>query len=89
MQVDETIQQTEAIVRFAQEVDRRLAEFGVNGASELVALHRQLKDALAQIEIAELDTAARDTALIVERLHALGAELTHLCTLKAAFEIPH
>ena len=89
MQVDETIQQAEAIVRFAQEVDRRLAEFGVNGASDLVSLYHQLTDALARVELTEIEWAARETAFLVDRLRTLGDELTHLTSLKAAFEARH
>ena len=89
MQVDETIQQTEAILRFAQEVDRRLAEFGLNGASELVLLHRQIVEALEQIDLAELERAFQETAGLVQRLRTLDAELGHLGALKAALEVPH
>jgi len=89
MRVDETIQQAEAIVRFAQEVDRRLAEHGVNGASEVVTLYRQLADAMARIEIAELEWAFREIAGLVQRLRTLEDELGHLLALKAAFEARH
>lgn len=89
MRVDETIQQAEAIVRFAQEVDRRLAEFGVNGASDLVTLYRQLVDALARVELTEIEWASRETAALVLRLRTLGDELEHLISLKATFEARH
>lgn len=89
MRVDETVQQAEALVRFVQEVDRRLAEFGVNGAAELVSLYRQLADALARIELAEIDWALREVASLVDRLRTLEGELGHLVALKAAFEVRH
>jgi hypothetical protein len=89
MQVDQTIQQTEAIVRFTQEVDRRLAECGIAGARELLSLFGQLRQALGRIESAELDWASRETERLQERLRALGTELQHLSALKAAFEVPH
>ena len=64
MRVDETIQQAEAIVRFAQEVDRRLAEFGVNGASDLVALLPSARRRpRAAIELTEIEWASRETAV--------------------------
>ena len=89
MQVDQTIQQAEAIVRFTQEVDRRLAECGIAGTRELLSLFAQLRDAVGRIEGAELEWAARETARLEERLRTLGTELQHLSALKAAFATPH
>jgi hypothetical protein len=89
MHVDQTIQQAEAIVRFTQEVDRRLAECGIAGTRELLSLFAQLRDAVGRIESAELDWATRETARLEERLRALGTELQHLSALKAAFATPH
>jgi hypothetical protein len=89
MQVDQTIQQAEAIFRFTQEVDRRLAECGISGTSELLALFHQLREALARVDHAELDWASQETMRLEQRLHELRAELQHLCALKSALEIPH
>ena len=89
MQVDQTIQQAEAIVRFTQEVDRRLAECGIAGTGELLSLFAQLRAAVGRIEGAELEWAARETARLEERLRTLGTELQHLSALKAAFATPH
>ena len=89
MQVDQTIQQAEAIVRFTQEVDRRLAECGIAGTRELLSLFAQLREAVGRIEGAELEWATRETARLEERLRTLGTELQHLSALKAAFATPH
>jgi hypothetical protein len=89
MQVDQTIQQAEAIFRFTQEVDRRLAECGIAGAGELLALFAQLREAVDRLDRAELEWAAHEAARLEERLRALGTELQHLSTLKTAFETPH
>jgi hypothetical protein len=89
MQVDQTIQQAEAIVRFTQEVDRRLAECGIAGTRELLSLFAQLREAVGRIEGAELEWATRETARLEERLRTLGTELKHLSALKAAFATPH
>jgi hypothetical protein len=89
MQVDQTIQQAEAIFRFTQEVDRRLAECGIAGAGELLSRFAQLRQALDRIERAELERATREAARLEERLRALGTELQHLSALKTAFEAPH
>jgi hypothetical protein len=89
MQVDQTIQQVEAIFRFTQEVDRRLAECGIAGSAELLNIYRQLKDALGHVPRSELEWALSESARLEQRLQALGGELRHLCALKAAFEAPH
>lgn len=89
MQVDQTIQQVEAIVRFTEEVDRRLAECGVGGRHELLERFAQLRQALGRLDGAELDWARRETARLEERLRAFGTELQHLSALKTALESPH
>jgi hypothetical protein len=89
MRIDESIQQAEAIFRFTQEVDRRLAECGVNGTAELLAIYRQLHDTLSRLALPELEWALEESVRLEQRLQTLGAELRHLCALKAAFEVPH
>lgn len=89
MHVDQTIQQVEAIVRFTQEVDRRLAECGVAGRRQLLDGFAQLRQALGRIDGAELAWVRRETTRLEERLRTLGSELQHLGALKAALESPH
>jgi len=89
MHLEETIQQAEAIFRLTQEVDRRLAECGINVSTELLAIYRQLRAALDRVPLPELEWARQETQRLEERLQALGGELEHLCALKAAFQVPH
>jgi lipase chaperone LimK len=89
MRVDETIQQAEAVVRFTQEVDRRLAECGIGGAAELLAIYRQLRDTLAKLPLPELEWALEESVRLEQRLQALATEIRHLCALKAAFGVQH
>lgn len=89
MRVDQTIQQAEAIVRFAQEVDRRLAEFGIGGAAELIEIYHQMLDALARVEVAELERAAQETRRLQEHLERLGSALGEVSSLKAVFGVQH
>jgi len=89
MQVDQTIQQTEAIVRFTEEVDRRLAEHGFDGAGELLTLYHQLREALGGLDLAELEWAFQETVHLERRLQDLGTELQHLSALKTSFEAQH
>jgi hypothetical protein len=89
MEIDETIRQTEAVVRFAEEVDRRLAEFGVNGAAELVAMYQQLARGVGVIDLAELERALHEIQALLARMRSLEADLARLIALKIAFEVPH
>jgi len=89
MGIDETIRQTEAIVRFTEEVDRRLAEFGVNGAAELVAMYQQLARGMGVIDLAELERALHEIQALVARMRSLEVDLARLIALKIAFEVPH
>ncbi len=89
MGIDETIRQTEAIVRFAEEVDRRLAEFGVNGAAELVGLYQQLAEGVRAIDLAELERALHEIDALVARMQSLAGDLGRLIALKHAFEVQH
>jgi hypothetical protein len=89
MQVEQAIQQAEAVFRFTQEVDRRLAEHGIASTSELILLWRQLRDALDRLSLPELDWASQEAARLQERLRELGGELAHLTALKTAFEVSH
>lgn len=89
MGIDETIRQTEAVVRFAEEVDRRLAEFGVDGAAELVALYQQLARGVRAIDLAELEQALHEIDSLMARMQSLAADLGRLIALKNAFEVQH
>jgi len=89
MHVEQAIQQAEAVVRFTQEVDRRLAEHGIAGTGGLIVLWRQLRDALERLSLPELDWASQEAARLQERLREVERELGHLTALKSAFEVSH
>ncbi|HEY8517528.1 MAG TPA: hypothetical protein VIS07_18615 [Candidatus Binatia bacterium] len=89
IQVEQTIQQVEAIFRFNQEVGRRFAECGIASTGELLKLYEELREALARISLPELEWARQEAIRLQKRLNELGDELQHLCALKAAFEIRH
>jgi hypothetical protein len=89
MHLEETIQQAESIFRFTQEVDRRLAECGINGSSELLDMYRQLSAALTHVPLPELEWALQEARRLEKRLQTLAEELSHLCALKTAFAVPH
>ena len=89
MQLDQTMQQAESIVRFAEEVDRRLAECGIGGTGELLVIYRQLREALGQVSFTDLEWAAQEIGRLQKRLRDLGIELDHLSALKATFAVQH
>jgi len=89
MEVDETVQQAQAIFRFADEVNRRLAEHGISGIEDLLSLYAQFKRALGTLGQSELEWAASEADRLMNRLKQIGSELEHLRTLKAEFEVRH
>ncbi len=89
MQVEHAIQQAEAVFRFTQEVDRRLAECGISGTAELLTLWRQLHDALEYLTLAEIDWAGMEAEQLCERLRLVGRTIDHLTALKTALEVRH
>lgn len=89
MQVEHAIQRAEAVFRFTQEVDRRLAECGLSGTGELLSLWRRLHHALAPLTLAEIDRASTEAGRLRERLDQLGRAIDHLAALKTALEVRH
>ncbi|HYC22195.1 MAG TPA: hypothetical protein VEI94_05805 [Candidatus Bathyarchaeia archaeon] len=89
MEVDETVQQAQAIFRFADEVNRRLAEHGISGIEDLLSLYAQFKRALGTLGQSELEWAASEADRLMNRLKQICSELEHLRTLKAEFEVRH
>lgn len=88
-QVDQAVQQAEAIFRFKEEVDRRLAEHGIAGMADLVRIYDQFRDALGRLEIRELDWASSEASHLSKALDRICQQLAHLSALKAALEVQH
>ncbi len=89
MHVEETVRLAEAIFRFTEEVDRRLAEHGIAGVDDLLRLYGQLRQALDRVNARELEWASGEAARLARRLEEVGGELHHLSALKTALEVPH
>ncbi len=87
--VDQAVQQAEAIFRFTEEVDRRLAEHGIAGMTDLVRMYGQFRDALGQLELRELEWASAEAARLSKSLDQICTELAHLSALKASLEVQH
>jgi len=87
--MEEMLRQTDQIVSFANEINRRMAEAGVTGVEGLVHLYDQLRAALGKISTQEIEWAQAEVGRVVEQLKKLSAELSHLAALKNALLTGH
>jgi hypothetical protein len=87
--MEEMVRQTDQLINFTREINRRMSESGVSGVEGLVALYDQLRAALAKVSAQELDWAQGEVDRVLESLRRLSAELAHLAALKAALETGH
>ena len=87
--MEEMVRQTDQLINFTREINRRIAESGVSGVEGLVALYDQLRNALAKVSTQELDWAQSEVNRVLESLKRLSDELTHLAALKAALQTGH
>jgi hypothetical protein len=87
--MEEMVRQTDQLINFTREINRRMAESGVSSVEGLVALYDQLRSALAKVSPQELEWAQAEVNRVLESLKRLSAELTHLAALKAALETGH
>ncbi len=89
MEVEDTVRQAEAIFRFSEEIDRRLAEHGIAGIADLLRSYGEIRIALERLEAPELEWARREALQLSSRLAHLASELQRLSTLKNALEMQH
>ncbi len=87
--MEEMLRQTDQIINFTREVNRRIAESGISGVEGLVGLYDQLRGALAKVSGQELEWAQVEVTRVLEQLKRLSDELGHLAALKAALETGH
>ncbi|HZP43627.1 MAG TPA: hypothetical protein VFD84_19235 [Candidatus Binatia bacterium] len=87
--MEEMVRQTDQIINFTREVNRRIAESGLTGIDGLVAAYDQLRSALAKVSPQELEWAQGEVNRVLESLKRLSDELNHLSALKAALETGH
>ena len=87
--MEEMVRQTDQLINFTREINRRMSESGVAGVEGLVGLYDQLRTALAKVSVQELEWAQDEVARVLESLMRLSEELTHLAPLKSALEHGH
>lgn len=83
------VRQTDQLINFTREINRRIAESGISGVEGLVAAYDQLRSALAKVSPQELEWAQGEVTRILGTLKRLSDELTRLASLKAALETGH
>ena len=87
--MEEMVRQTDQLINFTREINRRITESGITGIDGLVALYDQLRMALSKVSTQELDWAQGEVTRVLESLKRLSDELKHLAALKAALETGH
>jgi len=87
--MEEMVRQTDQLINFTREINRRISESGISGVEGLVALYDQLRAALGKVNQNELEWAQGEVNRVLESLKRLSEELNHLAALKAALETGH
>ena len=87
--MEEMVRQTDQLINFTREVNRRIADSGISGVEGMVALYDQLRSALAKVTPQELEWAQGEVTRVLETLRRLSEELAHLAALKAAVDKGH
>ena len=87
--MEDMVRQTDQLINFTREINRRIADSGISGVDGLVSLYEQLRGALAKVSPQELEWAQGEVNRVLESLRRLSEELQHLSTLKAALETGH
>jgi len=87
--MEEMLRQTDQIINFTNEINRRMAESGISGVEGLVGLYDQLRGALAKVSHQEIQWAQDEVSRVIDQLRRLADELGHLAALKSALETGH
>ena len=87
--MEEMVRQTDQLINFTREVNRRIADSGISGVEGMVALYDQLRSALAKVTAQELEWAQGEVTRVLETLRRLLEELAHLAALKAVLDKGH
>ena len=87
--MDEMVRQTDQLITFTREINRRIGESGISGVEGLVAVYDQLRGALSKVTAQELEWAQGEVTRVLESLKRLSDELSHLAALKTALETGH
>ena len=81
--LDELRRQSDEVTRLYEELDRRVAETGMDGIVGLLTLTHHVEAALDAVSSTELAIARTELRALLERLVRIDAELHRLRALKA------
>lgn len=76
--------EADQLVRLYGEMVRRLANRGIRGVDELVALHQQIRGAVETIAGQEIDSALLQISTLLDRLRLIARCLATLAEMKDA-----
>ena len=76
--------EADQLVRLYGEMVRRLANRGIRGVEELVALHEQIRAAVETIAGQEIDSALLQISTLLDRLRLISRCLVTLGEMKGA-----
>ncbi len=83
---DQMRRQTEDVVRYYGELNRRFAGSGVDGIPRLLELSQQIEAAMNAVGAQELEWLGTEIKQLLDRLVQMDAQLQRLRDLKAALE---
>lgn len=80
--VEQLRRQTEDVVRYYGEIDRRVANAGMDGIAGLLTVSQHVESALAVVGSQELEWIVREIRALLERLVRTDSQLRQLRALK-------
>jgi hypothetical protein len=84
--LDDIRRQTEDIIRYYGELNRRVAATGTEGIAQLLDLSKQLESAMAEVAVQELTWVGAEIKRVLEELARMDTQLRHLRELKTALD---
>jgi hypothetical protein len=79
---DEMRRQTEDVIRYYGELDRRVANTGMDGIAGLLTVSQHVETALSVVAPQELEWMMRELRMLLERLVRMDSQLQALRALK-------
>ena len=87
--LEEMLRQAEAILRFSEDVQHRMAEVGVDGIGGVLNLYGQLRSAMDRVSASEIEASTADVDRLVDTINLLRDELARIQALKHTLEGMH
>lgn len=84
--LEEMRRQTEDLVRYYGEINRRVSDVGLEGVPGLLEVTRQVEMALAQVASQELEWMVSEVRRLLEQLVHMNAQVQRLWELKQYLE---